>query len=143
MKKILMLLASVLVAMSSFAFNFAGTTWKSNPVKIEGVDCTYTLTLKANGTFSTTFTAHAKGHKPVTFTGKWWIDGDSENDYIYMQSSTTLDRLIPFIAAETGEMAIMSEELKENGKPLLVFRQQKNAGGNSTGTKKTTTRKKR
>ncbi|MDE7351146.1 MAG: hypothetical protein K2N25_08765 [Muribaculaceae bacterium] len=100
MKKLLCLLFGSFLAISAYAFDFAGKTFRGNG-SMGGTKVTITYRFKANNRMSATISI--QGQKPESDNGMHWeISGDYMNIY-----------------DSTGDMTYM-EISEQDGKPVLI-----------------------
>lgn len=101
MKRFVAMLASVVVAVAAFAFDFTGKTFRGETT-MDGVKVTITYRFKAGNRLSGTLAI--QGRKPQTDNGMIW---EVSGDYINIFDST-------------GDMSYMQISGAEYGNPVLT-----------------------
>ena len=129
MKRMLVTLFSVMMAVAAFAFDFTGKTFRGTS-SMNGTKVTITYRFKANNRMSGTIAI--QGQKPDTDSGMHWeISGDYMNIY-----DSTGDMSYMEISEPEGKPVLIAFD--SNGREAMVFRQVTS----SSSSKKSTSKKK-
>ena len=129
MKRMLVTLFSVMMAVAAFAFDFTGKTFRGTS-SMNGTKVTITYRFKANNRMSGTIAI--QGQKPDTDSGMHWeISGDYMNIY-----DSTGDMSYMEISESEGKPVLIAFD--SNGREAMVFRQETS----SSSSKKSTSKKK-
>ena len=137
MKRFLTLAVVVIMTcISAFAYSFGGKTF-SGKMEGNGAYMTMTFSFRNNGRVSVKSVTKMPNRKPVTetFVQNWEVSGD----YINIFDKYGNPAYLEIDQDEKGVCLIFNDEY---GNPLLVMHESA-APAASSGTKKSTTRKKR
>lgn len=133
MKRLLTLTGTLLVTLSSFAFNFIGKTFRGTNELDEPMSITFTTSEKAKVYLK------LKGQKAESGTIYWEVSGDYIN--LYDPQSGLFFMALGIDEDDYNNIALVGYD--HNGRPTIYLEQVKSAPSSKSSSKKSSSKKRR